>query len=195
VADPLVKDLAYGALAASLGNRLTRESASTMLGGLTGQPPVEDFLASIGAQRRALTPIEEAARSLQDVPVEPDYRFQSIQNLSPQQSMIDQALQNLQISGQYGSIDDADGYQFGGRVGYNFPVGDNRLNLGVTGSGYSVDTPFGKFGDRQISGGDLSFQSGQNTFGASYDRMGSIPGDIGSPLQNLFRLTYQRQFE
>jgi hypothetical protein len=203
VADQLVKDLAYEALAASLGNRFTRDTASNMLGGLDGQPPVQDFLASIGAQRRELTPIEEAARSVQDVPMQSDKIQQVIQNMphQGQSRIIDQiynALQNLQLTGEYGTIDDgfAKGSMYGGRIGYGVPMEDGKLSAGVTGSGMNISTPFGRFGQRDITGGDISYQTGPNVFGASYNKYGSLPGDIGvSPIENLFQLTYRRQFD
>jgi hypothetical protein len=76
-------------------------------------------------------------------------------NEKEKKSFLANLLQNLQLSGSASGFADeyTNGYGYGGRVGYEIPMGDDRaLSLGLTGSGYSVDTPVGRFADRQITG-------------------------------------------
>jgi hypothetical protein len=170
VADPRIKDLAFEALNLSLGS----------VGSLEPKQPLDDFLYALSPQVRQSG-------------TEPS--FDRLRSLSQTEdvSELEALLRQLQVSGSYGSNDQ--GYQYGGRIGYSMPVGENNLNLGVSGYGYGVETPFGRQSDRDLTGADVKYQFGPNTIGAKFDRFGALPGDNGPLLENLFRLTYQRQFD
>ena len=101
-------------------------------------------------------------------------------------------LQRLQLSGNlttesHNGTDVAFG---SGRIGYAFPLSDAELSVGLLGSGskYKADTPQGTFkgSDIGLRGIDAAYTTGDNTFGASYQKQPTV-GDI----INLF---YRRQF-
>jgi len=188
VADNQIKDAIYNALNLSI--------TSKMLGNLNAESPLNDFVSSIGP---AATDSANEFESIQKQPgMMQKPSLESLQNLGYGMSPLQEVLSRLQLSGQYQSIDgqDASGGAYGGRIGYSFPIGSNNLDVGLSGSGYSVDTPFGQQRQNQLTGGDLSYSFGPNRLSATYDRFGALPGDVGmSPIENLFKLTYQRQFD
>jgi hypothetical protein len=114
-----------------------------------------------------------------------------------QKNLLDTLLSRLQLGGSFSSFEDqyADGYGYGGRIGYRQPVGEDALTFGVSGSGYKVDTPFGSFGDRGVTGGDIGYEFGPNRLSASYERQGMIGNELGQvPVDDLIRLLYTRRF-
>ena len=119
-------------------------------------------------------------------------------NEKEKKSFLANLLQNLQLSGSASGFADeyTNGYGYGGRVGYEIPMGDDRaLSLGLTGSGYSVDTPVGRFSDRQITGGDIGYSFGPNRVSASYEQQGMAGNELGMvPTEDIIRLLYSRQF-
>jgi hypothetical protein len=120
------------------------------------------------------------------------------------QSTLERILQGLQLSGMAQSFENdfSQGYGYGGRVGYSMPTDDGRFTAGLSGMGMKAETPMGTISDRRIMGGDLSYQTGPNTFSLSYDKMGMLPSQIvpqneafpEMPLQDLYRLLYRREF-
>jgi hypothetical protein len=111
-------------------------------------------------------------------------------------------LQNLQLTGSYGSFQNpaAEGYGYGGRVGYSIPTEEGKFSVGATGGGFAADTPYGNMSKRQITGGDVSYSFGPNTLSLMYDKMGQIPTTIApqnlneAPLKDFLRLIYKREF-
>ena len=118
-----------------------------------------------------------------------------------QQPFLNRLLQNLQISGSLQSFQNpnAEGYGYGGRVGYAFPTDDGKFTVGATGQGFSGKTPSGEMSKKQTTGGDISYTFGPNTVSVLYDKFGqlpsSIPPSIGEPaLEDFLRLIYRREF-
>ena len=126
--------------------------------------------------------------------------FAAFQQLSEKekQSVLSTLLQNLQLSGSANRFENeyVDGYGYGGRIGYEVPMGDDRaLSFGLTGSGYSVDTPVGNFSDRELTGGDIGYSFGPNRVSASYQKQGMAGNELGMiPTEDIIRLLYSRQF-
>jgi hypothetical protein len=109
-------------------------------------------------------------------------------NEREKESFLARLLQNLQLSGSASGFADeyTNGYGYGGRVGYEIPVGDDRaLSLGLT----------GRFSDRQITGGDIGYSFGPNRVSASYEQQGMAGNELGMvPTEDIIRLLYSRQF-
>ena len=126
--------------------------------------------------------------------------FAAFQQLSEKekQSVLSALLQNLQLSGSASGFENGgvSGYGYGGRLGYEVPMGDDRgLSFGVTGSGYSVDTPVGTFSDRELTGGDIGYRFGPNRVSAAYEKRGMAGNELGMiPTEDIIRLLYSRQF-
>jgi hypothetical protein len=126
--------------------------------------------------------------------------FAAFQQLSEKekQTILSTLLQNLQLSGSATQFENqyVDGYGYGGRIGYEVPMGDDRgLSFGLTGSGYSVDTPYGTFSDRELTGGDVGYRFGPNKLSASYETKGMAGNELGVvPTEDIIRLLYSRQF-
>jgi hypothetical protein len=150
-----------------------------------------------------------------------DQQFRSVEDMLPKQSQqnnfaeilsrippesrqdfLSSLINNLRISGQYskGGNDFVNIDQFGGRIGYSLPIDKASLDFGVIGGGQTVETPFGTFKDRQITGGDVSYRFGPNTVSAAYDNYGMLPSQMTqplpgeSPMENFFRILYRREF-
>lgn len=112
------------------------------------------------------------------------------------------ALQNVDLNLNYGDFanDFVSGESYGGRAGYRFSLdGKTGINLELTGSGYKVDTPFGRFKDSGITGGDISYRSGPSSLGISYDKAAMPQSQVAplpseTPMENLLRLIYRREF-
>jgi hypothetical protein len=171
VANNQIKDAIYNALNLSI--------SSKMLSNLSAESPLRDFVSSIGPA--ATNPIANFG-SIQNQP-----SATAMQNVDYRMSPLQEILNRLQLSGGYQSIDGQDvrGGAYGGRIGYSFPAGSNSLDVGLSGSGFSVNTPLGRQRQNQMTGADLSYNFGRNKLSAAYDRFGD----------NLFRLSYQRQFD
>ena len=107
--------------------------------------------------------------------------------------LLSEILSRLQISGGGGSFEDqySKGIGYGGRIGYRQPLANGAFTVGVSGQGYKVDTPFGKFSDRKITGGDLGYEFGDNKLALKYDENGVMGG---VPLRDLLQLIYTRRF-
>lgn len=112
-----------------------------------------------------------------------------LENMPP--SFWQELINRLQISGNIESLQDQgiNSVYGGGRVGYNFPLDNSNLNLGLLGSGYKVsgETPYGKINQSGLglTGADAAYTSGLNTFGASYNQ---------NPMEKVLNLFYNRQF-
>jgi hypothetical protein len=108
---------------------------------------------------------------------------------SGQDSELAQVLRNLQISGQLGSFErgDVSGYNYGGRVGYGFPIGEGLFSAGVSGQGYKADTPMGTFRDSGLTGADLGYKWDDKDLSMSYNQTG---GTGGVPLWQLLFSKY-----
>lgn len=117
-------------------------------------------------------------------------------NSPEEQQQINEFLQRLQVSGQIQQMQNgpANVMAGGGRVGYEFPVGQDNLTLGLQGGGYkvAVNTPQGIFKDAQfkVDGGDIGYQSGNNNFSLGYRYAPNDPMVKGK----MFNLNYRRQF-
>jgi hypothetical protein len=107
--------------------------------------------------------------------------------------LLSEILSRIQLSGGGSSFEDkfSSGYGYGGRIGYRQPLGDDALTVGVTGSGFKAKTPFGTFGQRGITGGDIGYEFGDNRLALKYDQNGVM---AGVPLKDLLQLIYQRRF-
>ena len=115
------------------------------------------------------------------------------------QSFLENLMRNLQfsMSGQSTENNFAKGYGYGGRIGYSFPVENDKLTFGVSGSGFKSETPFGTVSDKRITGGDISYKFGPNNLSLLYDKMGQLPGQISpyeTPMEDYLRLMYRREF-
>jgi hypothetical protein len=117
-----------------------------------------------------------------------------------------------EISGMaaHGSIPNGSINIAGGRLGYNFPVANGNLNVGVNGHYVTGNAGDYRFREAGIGGGNVTYSDGRNTFGASYNK--TIPRDInpiaGGPvnqqmdqamanpeiIRNLIQLFYRREF-
>ena len=102
-------------------------------------------------------------------------------------------LGRLELSGAGGTFEDqySKGYGYGGRIGYRQPLDNGAFRVGLSGQGYSVNTPYGKFGNRQLTGGDIGYEFGNNNFALKYDRNGMFDG---VPLRDLLQLIYTKKF-
>ncbi len=119
-------------------------------------------------------------------------------NQKEKASFLDDLMKRLQVNFDYSQFADqyTDGSAFGGRIGYTQPMGkESDLSLGVSGSGYKVNTPVGQFKDYGVTGGDIGYRFGPNRISASYDKYGSVGNELGQvPVKDLVRLLYSRQF-
>jgi len=115
------------------------------------------------------------------------------------QSLVQNLQQNLQLQGSAQDFqnESAKGYGYGGRIGYSFPMENDKLTVGMSGSGFKAETPFGTFADRGITGGDISYKFGPNNLSLMYDKMGQLPGQRSpyeTPMEDYLRLMYRREF-
>ena len=78
----------------------------------------------------------------------------------------------------------------GGRIGYPFDINGNLVTLGLTGGGAKGETvgnqPKERFSKFNVTGGDIGYSQGDNSYSLQYQRMPNV-GDI-------IRLIYSRQF-
>lgn len=119
-------------------------------------------------------------------------------NQKEKAGFLDDVLKRLQLNLDYSQFADqyTNGSTFGGRIGYTQPIDkESDLSLGVSGSGYKVNTPVGEFKDYGFTGGDIGYRFGPNRLSASYEKYGSIGNELGQmPVKDLVRLLYSRQF-
>jgi hypothetical protein len=122
--------------------------------------------------------------------------FQSL-NEAEQRNFLSTLVSRLQLDLNASSFEDpyATGYGYGGRVGYRQPIGEDALVLGLRGSGFKAETPYGTFRDRGITGGDIGYEFGPNRLSASYEKQGYIGNELGGvPVDDLLRIMYSRSF-
>ena len=116
--------------------------------------------------------------------------------------LLTEILNRVQLSGGGATFENefAKGYGYGGRIGYRQPLEDGGLSVGLSGSGFQVRTPYGTFGQNQLTGGDIGYDFGDNRLTLKYDKNGVMTGSSGNstvptmPLRDLLQLIYQRRF-
>jgi len=135
-----------------------------------------------------------AMQSMQDWGKEAAPQMQA--NTPEEEQRVNEFLQRLQLSGVVQQMQNgpANVIAGGGRVGYEFPVGQDNLTVGLQGGGHrvAVNTPQGIFKDAQfkVDGGDIGYQSGNNNFSLGYRYAPNDPTVRG----NMWNLNYRRQF-
>lgn len=120
------------------------------------------------------------------------YNIQGLlsENISP--SFFQDLLNRLQISGNVENemSQGINSIYGGGRIGYQFPINNDALSLGLLGSGYKVsgNTPDGRIDESKfgLTGLDALYQSGPSSYGVRYERQ----PEAG----NMLNLFYNREF-
>jgi len=120
------------------------------------------------------------------------YNIPGLLNSNPDPSFLQDLLSRLQLSANIESerSQGINSVYGGGRVGYEFPINNDALSLGLLGSGYKVtgNTPEGKINESNfgLTGLDALYQTGPSSYGISYERNPNIG--------NIINLLYNRQF-
>jgi len=159
---------------------------------------ISDLLSSLGLTGSTSEP--QFFRRQEEYSPATENIYERVQQMSQEEKsgLLDNLLKRLQLNANYQQFADqyVDGSAFGGRIGYTQPLDkESDLSLGVTGSGYKVNTPVGDFKDYGVYGGDIGYRFGPNRLSASYEKYGSIGNELGQmPVKDLVRLLYQRQF-
>lgn len=91
-----------------------------------------------------------------------------------QSNDIADALARLQLNGSVSKFQDGklNLTTFGGRGGYTLPMNEGSLSFGLQGGGAVGNYDGMKINDKQITGGDLAYQNGDNRFSLSHTKMG-----------------------
>jgi hypothetical protein len=120
------------------------------------------------------------------------YNLPGLFNSNPSPSFFQDLLNRLQISGNVENqiSQGINSVYGGGRIGYEFPINNDALTLGLLGSGYKVsgETPYGSINQSKIglNGLDALYQAGPSSYGVRYERQ--------PQMGNMLNVFYNREF-
>lgn len=120
------------------------------------------------------------------------YNIPGLLNSNPDPSFFQDLLSRLQLSSNVENEmnQGISSIYGGGRIGYQFPINNDALTLGLLGSGYKVsgNTPYGNINESKIglTGLDALYQTGPSSYGIRYERQPQIG--------NMLNLFYNREF-
>jgi hypothetical protein len=122
-----------------------------------------------------------------------DQISQAFALLSEQQkkTLLEEIVNRLRFDMQGGTFENqyGSGYQYGGQVQGEVPLGLGDLLFGVRGQSVGVETPMGKFGQRGVTDTDIGYRFGPNEIRASYSPESTIPIQMGGlSTEDLVRL-------